>query len=85
MLVSIERPVTTTLRPAATAASQICWTRWMWLEKDTAITRCSACSMMSRSAGATEASERVTPGVSALVESDISRSTPIRQNLVSAA
>ena len=56
----------------------------MWLENEAAITRCSALSMMSRSAGPTEASERVTPGVSALVESDMSRSTPIFANLVSA-
>ena len=84
MLVSIERPVTTTLRPEATAASQICWTRWTWLLNDAAMTRCSAFWMMSRRAGPTEASDSVTPGVSALVESDMSRSTPMRPNFVSA-
>ena len=41
--------------------------------------------MTSRNTGPTDASDMVTPGVSALVESDSSRSTPTLANLVSAS
>ena len=43
---TMERPVTTTLRPFATAASQICCRRWIWLANDAMMTRPFACAMM---------------------------------------
>ena len=77
----MERPVTTTLRPTATEASQTCCRRWMWLEKDATKTRPLAFLMMWRRLGPTAASDWVKPGLVALVESASSRSTPRAPNL----
>jgi hypothetical protein len=64
VLVTMERPVTTTLRPTATAASQTCCRRWMWLEKLATMTLPWAFLMMWRRATPTAASEGVKPGPS---------------------
>ena len=76
----IERPVTTTLRPLATAASQICCMRWIWLANDAMMTRPFACDMIFASSLPTSASDGVKLGFWALVESLIMRSTPISLN-----
>ena len=81
----IERPVTTTLRPLATAASQICCMRWMWLANDAMMTRPFAWEMIFASSLPTSASEGVKFGFWALVESLIMRSTPMPLNFESAA
>ena len=77
----IERPVTTTLRPLATAASQICCMRWMWLANEAMMTRPLAWAMIFASSFPTSASLGVKLGFWALVESLIMRSTPIWLNL----
>ena len=81
----IERPVTTTLRPLATAASQICCMRWMWLAKEAMITRPLACEMIVRRVLPTSASDGVKLAFCAFVESLIMRSTPISPKRASAA
>ena len=53
VLVSMERPVTTTLRPHLRAASQICCRRWMWLENDATNTRPGAFLMACSRLGPT--------------------------------
>ena len=80
----MERPVTTTLRPLAMAASQICCMRWMWLANDAMITRPVAWLMMLASTLPTSASESVKFGFVAFVESLIMRSTPIFEKRASA-
>ena len=76
VLLTMERPVTTTLRPTAVAASHTCCSLWMWLENDATNTLPVAFLMMWRSCGPTAASDWVKPGLVALVESDIRRSMP---------
>ena len=81
---TIERPVTTTLRPLATAASQICCMRWMWLANEAMMTRPLALAMIGESALPTSASDGVKLFFMALVESLIIRSTPILPKRASA-
>ena len=74
---TIERPVTTTLRPFARAASQICCMRWIWLANEAMMTRCFAWLMMRFKVLPTSASLGVNVDFVAFVESLIMRSTPI--------
>ena len=76
MLRTIDRPISATLRPCRCAASMICWTRWTCEAKHATMIRFSAVRKISSMTGAISRSLVTNPGTSALVESDISRSTP---------
>ena len=76
MLRTIERPTKATFRPCVAATSSTCCTRCTWLEKQATMMRCWAPVKTSASTGAMSRSLVTMPGTSALVESDISRSTP---------
>ncbi len=76
MFRTMDRPTSATLRPCAAAASMTCCTRCTWLAKQDTMIRCCAASNTSDSTGPIVRSVVTTPGISALVESDISRSTP---------
>ena len=71
MFLAIERPMVATCRPLATAASTICWIRWMWLAKQATMRRLPGRAMNSRRmVWPTVLSDSVNPGSSALVESE---------------
>ena len=76
MFLTIERPITQTLRSDATAASMTSCRRWMCEANEVTMTRPGASRTIRMSAAATICSVSVTPGRSALVESAISTSTP---------
>ncbi len=76
MLRRIERPTTTTLRPASTPTSIACCIRWMFEAKLEMRIRPRRTGMIWRKASPTTRSERVKPARSAFVESPSSRSTP---------
>jgi hypothetical protein len=84
VLLIIERPVTATFRPTSTAASHICWMRWICEANDATMMRCSASQKRSSSLPPTEASGGVNPTDSALVESDMRSSTPRLPTLANA-
>ena len=73
----IDRPRVAIVRPLATAASAICWTRWMWLAKQAVMMRLPVLAAnSSRSTLPTLRSLTVWPGSSALVESASSSRMP---------
>ena len=72
----IDRPTRATLRPSAAAASMTCCTRWMLEAKLVTTIRPSARLKTSSRWGPTSRSEGENPGLSALVESPQSSSTP---------
>src|ERR671936_553064 len=49
---TIERPITHTLRPVASAASITCCRRWIWDANEVTMTRPRASPMIRRSGGA---------------------------------
>src|SRR6187431_1582701 len=69
MLRTMERPMSTTLRRLATAASSTCCTRWTWLEKLATITRRGALPITWSRTGPMDRSSGVKPGTSAFAES----------------
>ena len=76
MFRTMERPTKATRRPCAAAASSTCCTRCTWLAKQATMIRCLVSANISFSTGAMSRSLVTMPGTSALVESDMSRSTP---------
>ena len=76
MLRTMDRPTKATLRRCLTATLSTCCTRCTCEAKQATMMRCLVLAKISSSTGAMSRSEVTTPGTSALVESDISRSTP---------
>ncbi len=76
MLRTMDLPTNATFRWYTAAVSRICCTRWTWLAKHATMIRCVADAKISASTGAISRSLVTMPGISAFVESDISRSTP---------
>src|ERR1700753_3059527 len=76
MLRTMDRPTNATLRSCLAAASSPCWTRCTWLAKQATMMRLAAELNTSSSTGAMARSLVVKPGLSALVEADMSRATP---------
>ena len=78
MLRTIERPMKATLRSCTWAESSTCWTRCTWEANDATMMRPFALRRWSRAPARSPAPGVTKPGISALVESDSSRSTPGR-------
>ncbi len=76
MLRTIDRPTKATFRPCAAAVSSTCCTRCTCEEKQATITLLVAARTTESRTGPISRSDVTNPGTSALVESDISRSTP---------
>ena len=72
------RPTMASERPWRAAMSITCWMRWMWLANDATMMRPLASAKMLSSRCPTLRSGPVYPGLSALVLSDSSSSTPCR-------
>ncbi len=81
MFRTIERPTSATFLPCRAAVSITCCTRCTWLAKQDTMIRCRAPPNTLESTSAMARSLVTMPGTSALVESDMSRSTPWEPSL----